>query len=229
LSRQKSATVDLEARVYRSIISGLEGTDSLVNHGGHREKLVGARLQSLRRGFPGCVTSENGLCSGDERGAVFDPSLLGEWVEMIPNSSPRPVDWVRSVKIERDRAESKAYRFTDGSATRGPEGAGVTAHKAYLVKLADTFFLDCFMDRQEGQPDHKLHVVMKIERPREGELRLCTLRSEYIKRHPNHLRHSVHKGSPFEFIEVTASTQEWIAFCRENGRNDEAWIKPGFT
>jgi hypothetical protein len=203
------------------------------------EVIVKRSLSALVTGvclaiLPGCVTSENGLCAGDERGAVFDASLLGEWMKVPPAGMRPPAAWPTTIRFERDRPESKAYRFTEIPSSRGPDSVSVRGHKAYLVRLADTLFLDYILDMPDEPPgmpedlaNHKLHLIARVARPRESELRLFWLRSEYIKRHPKLLRHSDRSRAPFEWIDVTASTQELIAFCRENARNAEAWNEPG--
>ena len=36
----------------------------------------------------GCVSSENGFCSADERGAFFDPAIQGEWALFSCQNGP---------------------------------------------------------------------------------------------------------------------------------------------
>jgi hypothetical protein len=175
----------------------------------------------------GCVSSENGLCSADERGAFFDPAIQGEWALFSCQNGPVKDKEIRRFKVARHRPESKAYRVTEDTLSIALEGVEYV-DKAYLIRLGDAVFLDYYREMRSSQSHSEFHEILKVDRRGEHELRLLPLSPEFIKRHPGTIRHSVKKGFPFETVELVAPSKELIDFVKQNARNHEAWIDPGF-
>jgi hypothetical protein len=138
---------------------------------------------------PGCLSSENGLCSPDEKEAIFEPDLVGEWD--APKDAFGEKEEGGYFKVERDDPASKAYRITlygkDGKQDRQ---AGLQDHgqsiQAYLVRLGDSLFLDVLMPRDENQPKTMppiAHFFYLVE-PKKTEVGLRMPNVHFTEAHP---------------------------------------------
>jgi len=181
-------------------------------------------VSTLLWASPGCMTSENGLCSPGEPEATFDPAMLGEWID----SRPQEKGTEGYYKVERDDPASKAYRVTAISEDAdGKQTAKPLVMKVYLTKFGDSHFLDVICPpepgRQEEGPSHFIWKV-KIKMP---EVTLRLLSQDYVKVHPGEIRHTV-KISPLggQSMRLIATPGELREFVRGHDHDDAAWERP---
>lgn len=173
----------------------------------------------------GCMYCENGLCSPGEQEAIFDPSLLGEWVPVNPKPEKGEEGYF---KVERDDPASNAYRITAITfAAAGKPKVDPFVFKAYLGKFGEFLFFDVLLTPEPGRrgesPRHEIWSA-EIKMP---EVTVRALSEDFIKRHPDSLRRTVER-SPLglDAVTVTATTRQLADFVRKHARDDAVWGKP---
>ena len=183
-------------------------------------------LSALVLAAPGCISSENGLSSPDEKEAVFNPELLGRWDTIDPK--PEAHEPECHYLVERDDPKSKVYRIS--LITLPPNSKKAVPQlviKALLVKLGDTLFLDILSASEPGKKEERGHYFWKLEIKKE-ELVSCPLDQEFLTAHPDLLRQSVAGTGFFRTSKVVATTQELRDFGVKHANDDTVWKKPGW-
>ncbi len=165
---------------------------------------------------PSCSYFESGLCSPDEKDAIFDAKLLGEW-EAI---EPRP----GFIKVERDAPTSKAYRVTTlDPGAKGQKAPEPTPFKLHLIQLGDSYFLDAACPHNEERPqDGVAHFIFKMER-RGPDIYIAMVSDEFVEKHKNELPQSVDERRFVKSVKVTASSQTVREFLRKYAADKMAW------
>ena len=151
---------------------------------------------SLLLGLSGCVPSLHELYS--EKDLIFEPRLLGEWVEAKPDS--------KSTLIFT-KSGDKEYKMVS------TDQADKFSFVAHLVKLGDKLFLDISGDSSVdchtlALPVHMFFLVSQFE----PTLRMRDFSDdwlkEYLKGNPAALKHDIVDKD----LVVTASTTELQRF-----------------
>ncbi|MBI2929509.1 MAG: hypothetical protein HYY24_27915 [Verrucomicrobia bacterium] len=148
---------------------------------------------------------------------VFDPALLGTWIEGDPDSKSEDT-WTFA------KGDGQEYKLTIGSDAKGE------VYDATLFKFTGDSFLDLFPARSEGGgiPPHMLIRVAQIQ----PSLKMASLKYDWLKqlveKDPRAIRHVRIKekdsdGKVDYRVVLTADTDALQSFVRKHLRTAEAW------
>ena len=144
-----------------------------------------------------CVPSLHPLYT--DRDLIFEPALLGEWVEAKPDSKST---------LTFTNAGEKEYRLRSGD-----PGDKQSIFVAHLVKLGDKLFLDIKPDSASepdcsGLPWHMFFYISQIQ----PTLRMWDMDDKWLekllKKNPAALNHEIVDGD----LVLTASTKQLQSF-----------------
>ncbi len=152
---------------------------------------------------------------------VFEPALLGTWVESAPDSKSEDT-WTFA------KGDGQEYKLTIGSDAKGD------VYEATLFKLKGHLFLDLFRAKSEGDgiPPHMLIHVAQIQ----PSLKMASLKYDWLKqlveKNPRAIRHVKIKekdsnGKVDYRVVLTAGTHELQRFVRKHLKTAEAWDSGG--
>jgi len=158
-----------------------------------------------------CVPSLHSLYT--DKDLIFQPALLGEWVESKPDSKST---------LTFTKSGDKEYKLVSG------DGSGkASIFVAHLVKLGDKLFLDIKPDPAAerdcaGLPWHMFFYVSQTQ----PTLRMLDLDNSWLetllKKNPSALRHEIVDGD----MVLTASTTELQSFVNRYVSTKGAFIDP---
>ena len=157
----------------------------------------------------GCVPSLHPLYS--EKDVVFEPALLGEWVESKPDSKST---------LTFTKSGDSEYKLIS---VDGNERSSFDAH---LVKLGDKLFLDVASDSSVNcptlcMPVHMFWLVSQTQ----PTLRLRDFNEkwleEYVKNNPTVIKHEIVDKD----VVLTASTKQLQSFIRRHVTTKEAFAE----
>lgn len=154
-----------------------------------------------------CVPSLHPLYT--EKDAVFEPALLGEWVE-AKSDSKSTLTFIKSA--------DKEYKLISA------DEKATSSFIAHLVKLGEKLFLDINGDssvdcRTSAMPVHMFFLVSQTE----PTLRMWDFNDkwleEFLKKNPAALKHEIVDSD----VVLTASTRELQSFVLRHVNTKEAF------
>jgi hypothetical protein len=167
--------------------------------------------------FTGCVvTSLYPYYTGKD--LVFDPALLGKWVEAGTTNQPPEY-------VQLERLGEKGYWVTLFGTDE------TNSMEAHLFRLKQQLFLDTFPTNRslDYVPVHQVSKVMRIEPGLEtADLNYDWL-AKLLEKHPGAIRHLVLPEKPGEEggrIVLTADTKELQRFILKYVNDTNAWKQP---
>ena len=173
--------------------------------------ITGTLIVGLALMLAACVPSLHPLYA--EKDLVFEPALLGDWVEAKPES--------KSI-LTFSKVADKEYKLVFGD-----RPGKVSAYTAHLVKLRDKLFLDVKPDQASepdcsGLPWHMFFYISQIE----PTLRMWDLNDKWLEKlltkNPSLLKHEIVDGD----LVLTASTKQLQSFLLRHLNAKGAFTDP---
>ena len=154
-----------------------------------------------------------------DKDLLFDPALVGRWVESGPQKDPDPIEFKKS--------GDKEYRLASKEG-----GLMFDKYLVHLFKLRDQLYLD-LVPLERHEDSIPVHHLMKVEQIT-PTLKMATLSDEWIgdwiKKHPDALRHQFipdpNAPGKSELV-LTASTSELQRFLIKHRKTRGAFGEPG--
>jgi len=182
-----------------------------------RVAAAGTALFAVMLLFTGCIVTSI-YPYYTEKDLVFDPALLGNWVEAgKTNENPE------YVRIEQ--AGEKGYRATVFGTDE------TNSSDLYLFRLKQQLFLDtCPTNRSlDFVPVHQVSKLTQLGPVLEtADLNYDWLAAQ-VKKNPSAIRHMILRDKPGDEsgrIVLTADTKELQRFILKNVNNTNAWSEP---
>jgi len=158
-----------------------------------------------------CVQSLHPLYTGKD--LIFEPALLGEWVEAKPDSKST---------LTFSKTGDKEYKLRSGD-----PGDKQSIFIAHLVELGDKLFLDVKPDPASerdcsGLPWHMFFYISQIQ----PTLRMWDRNDKWLekllKKNPAALKHEIVDGD----LVLTASTKQLQSFVLRHVNDKSAFTDP---
>jgi hypothetical protein len=189
------------------------------------KKTIPATLMGLALLLAGCVVTSI-YPFYTEKDVVFDPALLGKWIESGKNDDSEDV-------IEFKKDEDKAYVLATTE-----DHVLANRYIVHLFQLGDQRFIDLFPtqrpngDSLDFAPVHQLMKVAVTGKSLAFNLQNLKWLEELVAKEPDAIRHIKIQGARNsegkidERTVLTATTKELQEFVRKTLSVKEAWGEP---